>query len=225
MDPGFERRQVRQVREGQFRVHKLLSVTLHALAYPPDFQGVPVGDEGVCQRSLGGQPVVVVLDDHQPIPRVEVLLLPQDPVPDLLVEQVRPLVRSGDHHHAVLAIASVQGFQKLLQVVARQGVNVRKSPGLQGGEARGARIDLEPQLVGVPEDAAVEFLTDHLGEFEGGHRQAKPVPQNVLIQRRTQRAAHGRQLRIVPHEDDAAVLPIEHEGQQVLQQTPVLEGT
>ena len=155
---------VGHVRQPNLGFHKGGVVPLKARQNAVHDEGVSIRDEVGRQLFVVRQPVVVIGDDHEAIPSVEVVLMPQDPRPDLLVELDRPFVGPRDDDQIVFAVLGMEIHQQVFQFLTINPVKSRTQfkMGKGGWVVFVGHGHPHSQIMGVAEDGAVQFLPNHV---------------------------------------------------------------
>ena len=197
---------VGHVRQPNLGFHKGGVVPLKARQNAVHDEGVSIRDEVGRQLFVVRQPVVVVGDDHEAIPSVEVVLLPQDPRPDLLVELHGPLVGARDDHEVVFAVFGVEVDKQIFQLLPKHPLQPRSR--LKMWQRHGV-VDVgdghaHPQVVGVAQNGAVQFLAHDVVQGDFGEGEVKGFTQLRALKGRTFRRANGRKLSVVADEHESA---------------------
>ena len=208
------------VREREHGIGEAEAVEL--LEAPQPFQAgdVAVGDEvhRAVLRPFGI--VVVVLDDHQHVAALDLLLGRENVAPDPLVVAVGPLVRTRDDNRLVASVAGVAILEFLEKLAALDRLDVRE---IHAETRNGADAVLEhaPDKRGVEQDARFGLLAHDLVERAVDHLAVALHRRRVEC--RAEVRTHGRQLCAVAHEDQAAAPSVTDILHQVTEQRPAAE--
>ena len=201
------------VGEGEAGIGKVKAVTLLEVLDPHQRADVPVGN--VVRAFEAGE--IVVLYHHELLAAGKLLLAVEDLTTDAQVIPAGPLVGAAQHHHFVLAVSAIGIGQSLQKLTAGEALDIGKTLALKAqGSPR--KRQQRAKMRGVHKDARALGLPHHRRERherhtpEGGH----VVPR----QRRGSVQPHGRQLRVIPHENQFAVHAGADERYQIGQQIP-----
>ena len=170
------------------------------------------------------EPMVIVSHYHQAIAGFEGLFTPQNAVPNLLVELLSALIRSGNQCHLIFAVMVEGIFQNFLQFVTVNPLHIREGLGFERRPRIVFAFQVETKVVGVVEDSAVHFLPDNISESDRGYGQPKSGAHFGLIQCGAFLLAHRRQLSIIPNQDQPTALAGKNEFHEVVEQTAELHG-
>ena len=218
-------------------IHETETIERTLIAQATYHGHVAVGQEGFPRRTLLSthsplrfsfsplflQPVVVVLHHDELFTAAQFFLIAQNARAYAQVKDVGTLVAPRHHDGLVLSHVVVTVLQTLYQFVAHDHLDVGKGSHTKLWEVM-RLVPLEEVAYhrGVPQYARVVLLAYHLRQVTLRHGESVPG-QDALVQGRTQRLAHGRQLGRVAHQHQAAVLPSIDELHEVIQQTPRAE--
>ena len=162
---------------------------------------VAVGDE-VHRAVLGvlGE-VVVVLDDHQHVAALDLLLGIEHVAADALVVAVGPLVRARDDDRLVAAVPGIAVLELFEELTALDRFDVGEIH-FETGNLIKSVFEHAAHQRGVEEDARLRLLPHHLV-----HRAVDDVTVGVhrrRVERRAEIGPDGRQLRAVADQHQAA---------------------
>ena len=145
--------------------------------------------------------IVVVLDDHQHIAALDLLLGAEHVAPDTLVVAVGALVRPRDDDRFVAAVKGVAVLQFFEELAALDPLDIREAEPEAGNLVK-AVFEHATHHRGVEQDARLRLLPHHFV-----HRAVNDVAVGVHrrgIERRTEIGPHGRQLGAVADQHQPA---------------------
>ena len=177
--------------------------TIEILEPPETFQprDVAVGDE--VHRAVFGVlgKVVVILDDHQHVAALDLLLGIEHVAADALVVAVGPLVRARDDDRLVAAVSDIAILKFFEELAAHDRLDVGKIH-LEAGNLVKAVFEHAAHQRGVEEDARLRLLPHHLV-----HRAVDDAAVGIhrhRVERRAEIGPDGRQLRAVADQHQTA---------------------
>ncbi len=181
---------------------------------------VAVGDEvhRAILRML--RKVVVVLDHHQPVAALDLLLGPEHVAADSLVVTVGPLVRTGNDDRLVAAVAVVAILQFFEELAALDPFEIGKIQ-LEAGNLEKPVFEHAPHQRSIEENARLGLLTHHLVERPADRLAV--ATERRGIERRAAIGTHGRQLGAVARQHQTAAAAAADIPHQIRQQRSAAE--
>ena len=164
--------------------------------------------------------VVVILDHHQHIAALDLLLGRKHVAADAFVVTVGALVRPRDDDHLVAAVPRIAVLQLFEKLAAPDRLDVRKIH----PEARNlvnAVLEHAAHQRRIEQDARAGLLAHHIVHRAVNHLAVGG--QRRRVERRTEVAPHGRQLRTVADQHQAAAAAVADVLHQVRQQRTAAE--
>ena len=231
------------VPEAQRGVRKSETVHFVHIAEANHFSRVAVRHEShghalAFWQSFGGfhRPIVIVLHRHDQITAVQHLIALENARSNAIVEDIRPLVRSGHDDGFARAPFAITLLERIDQFVAGHELHLGVVLRFDERKARlihiafeievvcrrqrrtGERTDLTTQARRVAKYRRSRGLSHHIGEFAPTHMEAVPL-EHPLLQRRALVFAHRRQLCRVAYHHQAAILSTIYILYQIVEQT------
>ena len=164
--------------------------------------------------------MVVVLDDHQQIAALDLLLGAQHVTANTVVVAVRPFVGTGDDDGFVASVTVIAILQLLHELTAFYHLDIREIH----PESRyfaDAVLQHAAYQGGVEQNTRFGLLAHHFIQRRVNHL---PIDgQSFRIERRGVVHPDRRKLRIVAHENQPAALPAAHVTHQIVEKRPAAE--
>ena len=209
------------IRERKKRLRKAKSVEILETPQALQLRDIAVGDE--VHRTIFGmfREVVVVLDHHQHVVALDLLLGVEHVAADTFIITVRPLVRPCDDNRLVPPVAVVAILQFLEELTPFNRLDVRKIH-FETGCLADSVFEHAAHQCGIEQNPRLSLLAHHfihrpIDNFSiGRHRRG--------IQRRAEIASDGRQLGAVTHQNQPTAPPRTHIIDQIRKQGSTAEN-
>ena len=188
---------------------------------------VPICNQVGRQLFVVCKPMVVVGHDHEAVAGVEVVFLPQNPCPNLLVELHGAFVGPRDDHQVVFAVFGVQVDEQIFQLLPKHPLQPRSRFEMR---QRHGVVDVchghaHAQVVGVAQNGAVQFLPHHVVQGDLSQGQIEGVPQFGALKGGALRRSYRGKLRVVADEHEPTPMPRVDKLHEVVQQAAVLKAS
>ena len=207
----FQSRFIRIIHQPGLYIGKMETIDLLFPFHFQDLYHIPVGQEA--RFGILRQPKVIVPDYHQQFPGRQLVLQPEYPSPQFVIEQIGPLVGPSDKHHIFPFPPAILLLQHILQILARQTRQVRSALREIHSKQRQGRIllrNLLPQGGRILQNQRAFPLTHHFFQAIGIKMRRETGSQVFQIQCRTIWRTHWRQLGIVARKQDPATITAFH---------------